>query len=124
MPRAHTFEDLKTWQLGRELVQAVYQLTKEPTFKSDPALRDQLRRAAVSGMANIAEGFERSSKKEFIRFLYMAKGSSGEVRSHLYAAGDLKYIDNSNCQRVQQQAVRLSKSLFSFISHLENPGSK
>jgi len=117
--RAHGFEDLKVWQAARELVRFVYGATNNQKFQRDLSLRDQLRRAAVSGMANIAEGFERASKREFIRFLYMARGSSGEVRSHLYVARDLGYLTVTEFNHAEGQAVRLSKGIFRFIRHLE-----
>lgn len=123
MGRAHGFEDLKVWQAARELVRLVYQLTSSQKFHKDAALRDQLRRAAVSSMANIAEGFERGSKREFGRFLYMARGSAGEVRSHLYVAKDLDYITLVEFDELNGQATRLSKGLFRFIQHLESPGA-
>ncbi|MBH0202633.1 MAG: four helix bundle protein [Nitrospira sp.] len=121
MGRAHGFEELKVWQGARELVLSVYELTSNQRFRKDGALRDQLRRAAVSSMANIAEGFERGSKREFARFLYMARGSAGEVRSHLYVARDLDYITPSDFDELNGQATRLSKGLFRFIQHLESP---
>jgi four helix bundle protein len=120
MGKAHGFEDLRIWQGARELVQSIYTLTSNQKFRSDPSLRDQLRRAAVSSMANLAEGFERGSKREFVRFLYMARGSSGEVRSHLYVARDLDYITPSEFEQVEGQAVVLSKGAFRFIQHLES----
>jgi four helix bundle protein len=83
------FEDIKAWQAARELVSAVYRVSGKGKFEKDFGLRDQIRRAAVSVMSNIAEGFERCSDKEFNRFLYIAKGSAGEVRSHLFVALDL-----------------------------------
>lgn len=70
-------------------------------------------------MANIAEGFERGSKREFVRFLYMARGSAGEVRSHLYVAKDLDYITTSEFEGMEKQAIALSKGVFRFIRHLE-----
>jgi four helix bundle protein len=70
-------------------------------------------------MANIAEGFERGSKREFVRFLYMARGSAGEVRSHLYVAKDLDYITTSDFEQVEPLAIGLSKGIFQFIRHLE-----
>ena len=122
MARAHGFEDLKVWQLARELVRAVYQITSTAAFNKDHALRDQLRRAAVSSMANIAEGFERGSKRDFVRFLYMARGSAGEIRSHLYVARDVDYITTSEFEQVESQATGLSKGIFRFIRHLELSG--
>jgi four helix bundle protein len=86
----------------------------------DHALRDQIRRAAVSSMANIAEGFERGSNREFMRFLYIARGSAGEVRSHLYVARDLEYITGAEFERMTSQVSGLSKGVFRFIQHLES----
>ncbi len=122
MGRPHGFEDLKVWQAARELVRSMYNLPSNERFHEDVALRDQLRRAAVSSMANITEGFERSSKREFLRFLYMARGSAGEVRSHLYVAKDLDYITTSEFDQVEHQATGLSKGIFRFIQHIETPG--
>lgn len=120
MARAHGFEDLKVWQLARELVLAVYQLTSTQVFGKDHALRDQIRRAAVSSMANIAEGFERGSNREFMRFLYIARGSAGEVRSHLYVARDLDYITGVEFERMMSRVSGLSKGVYRFIQHLES----
>ena len=120
MARAHGFEDLKVWKLARELVRSIYVFTRKQAFGNDRALCDQLRRAAVSSMSNIAEGFERGSKQDFVRFLYMARGSAGEVRSHLYVAKDLDYITQVDFDELENQAVVLSKSLFRFIQHCES----
>jgi len=120
MVRAHGFEDLKVWQLARELVRAVYHITSAAAFNKDHSLRDQLRRAAVSSMSNIAEGFERGSKRDFVRFLYMARGSAGEIRSHLYVARDVDYITGVQFDRIENQATNLSKGVFRFIRHLES----
>jgi len=89
-------------------------------FGRDHALRDQIRRAAVSSMANIAEGFERGSNRDFVRFLYMARGSAGEVRSHLYVARDLDYITETEFERMASRVIGLSKGVFRFIQHLES----
>jgi len=70
-------------------------------------------------MSNIAEGFERGSRREFVRFLYMARGSAGEVRSHLYVARDLAYLDEVEFKRIREQVVEVSKVIFGFIRHLE-----
>jgi four helix bundle protein len=123
MGRAHGFEELRVWQAVREPVRSVYQLTSNQRFHKDAALRDHLRRAEVSSMANIAEGFERGSKREFGRFHYMARGSAGEVRSHLYVARDLDYITPSDFDELNSQTIKLSKGLFRFIQHLKSPGS-
>lgn len=120
MSKANSFEDLRVWQLARELVRAVYLLTNEGKFDKDWALKEQLRRGAVSSMANIAEGFERGSTQEFIRFLYIARGSAGEVRSHLYVARDLEYIEQPSFERIQKQAISVSRVIYSFIRSLES----
>ena len=82
-----SFEDLYIWQISRELVNLIYQLTSQKSF-TDFSLKDQIQRAAVSIISNIAEGFERGTKDEFLYFLYIAKGSCGEVRAQLYIALD------------------------------------
>ena len=78
------FEDLEIWKEARGLTQAIYRLTRDSRFSKDFGLRDQIQRAAISIMSNIAEGFERGGNQEFIQFLYVAKGSCGEVRSQLH----------------------------------------
>ncbi len=86
------FEDIKAWQKSRELTNEIYEATAQGDFARDFGLKDQIRRAAVSIMSNIAEGFERSGTGEFVQFLAIAKGSSGEVRSQLYVALDQQYL--------------------------------
>ena len=85
---AKSFEEMEMWTRSRGLVQFIYHITKNTAFCKDYSLIDQIRRAAVSVMSNIAEGFERGSNTEFIQFLYIAKGPCGEVRTQLYAALD------------------------------------
>lgn len=87
------FEDILAWQKARELVARLYQVSRAGEFSRDFALREQMRRASLSIPSNIAEGFERGGRKEFILFLGHAKGSCGEVRSQLYHALDLAYSD-------------------------------
>ena len=82
------FEEIEAWRVARELTRMVYEVTKGEGFRRDFGLRDQVQRAAVSVMSNIAEGFERGSNREFIQFLFYAKGSAGEVRSQLVVALD------------------------------------
>lgn len=84
MARINSFEEIDAWQQSRILIKEIYSLTIETKFSQDYGLRDQMRRAAVSIAANIAEGFERESTREFIRFLFIAKASCGELRSHLF----------------------------------------
>lgn len=88
MPPVKRFEDLRVWQMARQLTASIYRMSRKGEFGRDFGLRDQVRRSSTSVMSNIAEGFERSSNKEFVRFLVIAKASSGELRSQLYVACD------------------------------------
>ena len=90
-----TFEEMTAWQKARELTRRIYDVTGKDKFGRDFALVDQIRRASISVMSNIAEGFERKGSKEFGYFLSVAKGSLGEVRAQLYVASDQSYIDKS-----------------------------
>ena len=92
MGRVEKFEDLVAWQKARRLVADVYRVTSRAEFRRDFSLRDQMRRAAVSIMSNIAEGFERSGLGEFHQFLVIAKASCGELRSQLYVSQDVGYL--------------------------------
>jgi four helix bundle protein len=117
---ARCFEDLWIWQSARELVGHVYRDFGEGT----PAARDfgyrkQINDAAVSVMNNIAEGFERRTRKEFARFLDIAKGSCGEVRSMYYVAEDLKYLTAQAALERRQHASRLSAGIATFRARLE-----
>ncbi len=114
------FEEINAWQLARELTKAVYAIAKTPAFVPDFGLRDQIRRASVAIMANIAEGFERDGKNAFIQYLSIAKGSSSEVRSHLYGALDASYIDRQTSDSHFSLSVSISKMLDAFITHLKN----
>jgi four helix bundle protein len=105
------FEELIVWQKARELTGVIYELTRGREFERDFGLRDQIRRAAVSVMSNIAEGFERGSNAEFGRFLVIAKGSCGEVRCQLYVAVDQGYIDAATFKRVCERAEEVSRML-------------
>ena len=117
---AETFEELRIWQHARALVRDVYSaLAAEEHARRDYGFEDQLRRAAVSSMNNIAEGFERDSTREFVHFLSVAKGSSGEVRSMMYAAEDLHYLGTETALRLRTQARNLSKAIASFSRHLK-----
>jgi four helix bundle protein len=113
------FEELEVWQLSRILVKQVYLLTnKTSSLSKDYGFIDQIRRASISVMNNIAEGYERKTDKEFIQFLYIAKSSCGEVRSMLYIASDLEYIDKLQFDNLLEQTQRISKSLSGFIKYL------
>ena len=112
MAKFETLEDIVAWQKSRILVNDIYQ-----TFKScrDYSFRDQIQRAAVSVMNNIAEGYERKGNREFTRFLYIAKGSCGETRSMLYLTLDLKYISEKEFKNLYNQSVEISKMLSGLI---------
>lgn len=114
------FEDLNIWQKARELVRFIYELTKKKDFARDYALVDQVRRSSISIMSNIAEGFERGSNKEFIQFLYVAKGSCGEVRSQLYVALDQQYISEDEFLNAKDQCLKISGMLSNFIGYLKS----
>ena len=117
--RIESFEDLTVWQKGIELVKEIYLCTSDVEFKKDYALRDQIRRAAVSIPTNIAEGFERSSRKEYLLFLNIAKGSAGEVRSLLRVALEVGYISSPNYERLREEVMALSRRLYSQIKAIK-----
>lgn len=113
------FEDLKIWQEARNLTKQVYSITTQDVIKRDYQLVDQMRRAAISVMANIAEGFERGGNKEFIQFLYIAKGSCGELRSHMTAAWDQGYTTKQQFDDLRTNAAGLSTMINNLIKYLK-----
>jgi four helix bundle protein len=119
MATAQQFEDLQVWQDARKLVREIYKVTKQRAFRRDFSLRDQITRASTSTLSNIAEGFERGTRKEFIQFLNIAKGSVGEVRSHLYVAVDQEYLDQKSFDALRASCIALSRRLARFISYLK-----
>lgn len=121
---AKYFEDLDVWRDARSLTNAVYGATAESGFAKDFGLRDQIRRAAVSVMSNIAEGFERGGNQEFMQFLYIAKGSCGEVRSQLYVAKDQGYLTDERFRHLHVACKRLSIMISSLIDYLKGSGMK
>lgn len=120
--RITSFEDLDVWKRSRELVNEIYLLTKKQRFCKDFGLVDQIRRSAVSVMSNIAEGFERGSNVEFIRFLYIAKASCAETRSHLFIALDQGYLTEDELEKTKTFAKSVSGMIGGFIIYLR--GSK
>ncbi len=118
------FEDLEIWKEARLLTRHVYQITQDGVFSRDFGLRDQIRRAAVSVMSNIAEGFERGGNKEFIQFLYIARGSCGEVRSQLYVAFDQGYVGQGAFAGIMESSRRLSVMMSNFVGYLKNSSMK
>jgi four helix bundle protein len=113
------FEDLEVWKLARDLTSSIYAVTNKGAFAKDFGLRDQIRRATVSIMSNIAEGFERAGNQEFIHFLSIAKGSSGEVRCQLYIAVDQKYLNKDYGQHLIGEFRKLSVMIEKFIKYLK-----
>jgi len=103
MATIERFEDIKAWQEARALTKQIYLLTNSGDIARDFGLRDQLRRSAVSILSNIAEGFERGGDKEFIQFLYIAKGSCGEMRAQLCVAHDVGYLPEQDWQQLNEQ---------------------
>jgi four helix bundle protein len=118
------FEDLNVWKQARQLTQEVYRLTKTEKCFKDFGLRDQIRRAAISVMSNIAEGFERGGNQEFVQFLYVAKASCGEVRSQLYVALDQGYATANDSEKLLQLFRRLSGMISNLITYLRESDMK
>jgi four helix bundle protein len=112
------FEDIVAWQKARELTREIYARTKLGQFARDFGLRDQIQRASVSSMSNIAEGFDRGGDKEFIQFLSMSKGSCGEIKSHLYVALDQEYVTRDQFSQLYDRADEVSRVLSGFMAYL------
>lgn len=115
-----TFEDLKIWQEGRRLANELYSLTRQQSFSNDFGFINQVRRAAISITSNIAEGHERGRTQEFAQLLSMAKGSSGEVRSHLHLAMDLGYVEKEQGEALINDFKNLSRMIGNFMNYLKN----
>ncbi len=113
------FEDLEAWKLSRVLSKKIYNVSNDGKFTKDYGLRDQIRRAAVSIMSNIAEGYERGGNKEFIQFLSIAKASCGEVRSQLYVVMDQCYVGKLECEQLIDEFKKLSIMISNFIEYLK-----
>jgi four helix bundle protein len=117
-----SFEEIEAWQKARELTRRIYEVSELGTFARDFGLRDQMRRASVSILSNIAEGFERSGTGEFIQFLSAAKGSAGEVRAQLYVALDRKYVDPERFKELSELAVQVSRMISGLMTYLKQSG--
>jgi len=120
MTTAKRFEDLDVWQRAKELTNLIYQYSTDGAFSRDFGLRDQMRRASVSIMSNIAEGFESQTQSVFIQYLGRAKGSAGEVRAQLYIARDQGYLAEEEFATAFSLAEVCSKQLAKFIQYLES----
>jgi four helix bundle protein len=113
-----SFEEIEAWQKARELTREIYMVSDTGPFSKDFGLRDQIRRASVSIMSNVAEGFERSGIGEFGQFLAMAKGSAGEVRSQLYVALDRRYITQKTFDRLFALANETGRMIGGLLNYL------
>jgi len=109
------FRGLKVWQKGKELAVEIYKLTQKSSFNRDFSLKDQIRRAAVSIPSNIAEGDERGTNKEAVRFFYMAKGSLAELQTQLEIAFEIGYLDEMNFREMDEKCATIGKMLGSLI---------
>lgn len=118
MGKFGSFEEINSWQKARVLNKRIYLITESESFRRDFDLARQIRRCSVSISSNIAEGFERNTDKEFIHFLYIAKGSAGEVRSQLYLALDLNYISQEVFDELLSEITEISRLLSGFIKYL------
>ncbi len=116
------FEEIQAWQTAREMTNSVYALTNQAGFNRDFGLRDQIRRAVISVMSNIAEGFESRTDVQFTNYLGMARASAGEVRAQLYIALDQGYLTKEKFEEMYALAEKCARQISRFISYLEaNP---
>ena len=119
MSKTRTFEELPVWQKARELTRCIYSAARRKPFSHDTGLVDQITRAAVSVMSNIAEGLERGTTNELIYFLFIAKGSIGEVRAQLYVAEDQGYINSEQAENYRNDAKNISVQLSNWIKSMQ-----
>jgi len=119
MAKVERFEDLEVWKAARDVVNAIYEASASETFYRDYALRDQIRRAAISIPSNIAEGFSRRSNREFIQFLFIAKGSVAEVQSQLYTALDQGYVSQETFSAIYERLEVIARKTSRLITYLK-----
>ena len=119
MATLSNFEELEVWKKARSLCQKIYRITDYEKFSKDYRFVAQIRAAAGSIMDNIAEGFEHENNKELIRFLYISKGSCGEIRSQLIRANDCHYISDEELIELKNRVLELSANIFKFIQYLQ-----
>jgi four helix bundle protein len=112
------FEDIEAWKEAREIVNSVYKVCRVHSFRKDYSLTDQFKRAAISIMANIAEGFSRKGNKEFVQFLFIAKASAAELQSHLYVALDQGYIKKEQFDELYENIDKVQRKISTFIKYL------
>ena len=114
------FEEIKVWREARELAKMVYDATSQGGLAKDFGLKEQIQRAAVSVGSNIAEGFARNGNKEFVKFLWIAKGSATEVQSQLYTAMDVGYITDEEFKTIYEKAESCNLLIYRFIRSLRS----
>ena len=120
MATIKNFEELEVWKIAMELCTEVYNLTNKELFSKDFALKDQIRRSAISIPSNISEGYERDGINQFLYFLAISKGSCGELRTQLRIASNLNYISNIEFDILNEKCLSTSKQLSGFIKYLRN----
>jgi four helix bundle protein len=120
MATIERFEEIEAWKEARKLTEEIYRISKKGGFNRDPGLRDQLRRASVSGMANIAEGFDGGSPREFQRFLLYALRSVSEVQSHLYVALDQDYLGSDVFKLLYDRTLAVKSLIGGFLRYLRS----
>lgn len=119
MATIEKFEEIEAWKLARQVTRSIYEISSSGNFAKDYALCNQIRRASISILSNIAEGFERSGNKEFLNFLAIAKGSCGEVRAQLYVALDQRYVDELKFDEVSANLLETSRVIAGFMRYLQ-----
>lgn len=124
MAKFEKFEEIEAWKKARKLSKNIYLQTRKESFQNDFALTNQIRKSSGSIMDNIAEGFDRGGNKEFIQFLYIAKGSASETKSQLYRALDQSYIQNEEFELLYILLDEITFMLGKLISYLRNSGYK
>jgi four helix bundle protein len=124
MATVESFEELEAWKEARALAQVVYAATKTAGFSRDPDLRGQMRRAVVSVVSNIAEGFDRGGRAEFVNFLSISKGSAAEVKAQSYVALDQQYLSQEQFQTVHSQAQRVKRLIAGLMRYLQGTAIK
>jgi len=124
MARVKRFEEIRSWQKARSLTSEVYLATLSEPFAKDFGLKDQIRRAAVSVLSNIAEGFERGGDKQFLHFLAIAKGSAGELRAQLYVAFDQHYLSTATFEFLIREVTEVSQLISGFMKYLRQSNLK
>ena len=119
MPTITRFEEIEAWKTARELTRMIYALTEQGKLSKDFGLKNQIQRACVSVMSNIAEGFESRTQAQFLEYLGRSKASAGEVRCQLYIASDLKYLTDAEFRQVFDRADKSARQIARFMYYLE-----